>query len=80
MMGMIMVDSVGSGKYVIWPLRESDWNGLSTADCVFPSFLFIMGLAIPLAVKADSGKDLKVWGRVLKRFVLLFVIGLILNL
>ena len=80
MMGMIMVDSVGSGNYVIWPLRESDWGGLSTADCVFPSFLFIMGLAIPLSVKPSQKSDGKVWFRVVKRFVLLFLIGMILNM
>ena len=51
MVGMIMVDSMGNFDYVIWPLDETVWNGLTTADCVFPSFLFIMGLAIPLALK-----------------------------
>ena len=65
---------------MIWPLRESDWNGISTADCVFPSFLFIMGLAIPLSVRPEQSKDFRVWLRILKRFVLLFSIGLLLNL
>lgn len=51
MVGMICVDSMGDFNAVVWPLRETDWDGLSTADCVFPSFLFIMGLAVPLALK-----------------------------
>lgn len=51
MAGMILVNMNGTDLCVIWPLEESKWNGLSTADCVFPSFLFIMGLAIPFSLK-----------------------------
>lgn len=49
MFGMILVDSMGNYDCVIWPLKESNWNGLSTADCIFPTFIFIMGLSIPLS-------------------------------
>jgi predicted acyltransferase len=51
MVGMILVDDMGDYDYVIWPLNETEWDGLSPADCIFPCFLFIMGLAIPLALK-----------------------------
>jgi len=51
MVGMILVDNRGNPNHVIWPLDETSWNGLSTADCVFPSFLFISGVAITLALK-----------------------------
>jgi len=54
MVGMIMVDSMGDFDHVIWPLNETEWNGLTTADCIFPSFLFIMGLAVPLALKRED--------------------------
>lgn len=56
MVGMILVDNRGNPNYVIWPLNESQWNGLSTADCVFPSFLFISGVAITLALKPNGNK------------------------
>ena len=79
MVGMIMVDSMGDFSHVIWPLDESIWNGLSTADCVFPSFLFIMGLAVPLALKHEDRFKGGTWYKILKRFVLLFVIGMALN-
>ena len=49
MCGMIMVNDQGDTP--IWPLNESEWNGISTADLVFPSFLFIMGFAVPLAIR-----------------------------
>jgi len=51
MVGMILVDDMGDYSALIWPLRESDWDGITTADCIFPSFIFVMGLAIPLALK-----------------------------
>ena len=79
MVGMIMVDSMGDFDHVIWPLDESIWNGLSTADCVFPSFLFIMGLAIPLALKPEDKWNKSTWYKIFKRFVLLFCIGTALN-
>jgi predicted acyltransferase len=79
MVGMIMVDSMGDFDYVIWPLRETVWNGLTTADCVFPSFLFIMGLAVPLALKQEDRFKGVVWKRIIKRFVLMFLIGMALN-
>lgn len=79
MVGMIMVDSMGNFNYVIWPLDETIWNGLTTADCVFPSFLFIMGLAIPLALKQEDRWKKDTWFKIIKRFVLLFLIGMALN-
>lgn len=55
MVGMILVDNMGNSS-VIWPLDETEWNGLTTADCVFPSFLFISGMAITLAIKKNGDK------------------------
>jgi predicted acyltransferase len=44
MAGAIFVLSVGSPDYPIWPTEVSSWIGLSTADLVFPCFLFIQGV------------------------------------
>lgn len=79
MMGMIMVDSMGDFDYVIWPLNETNWDGLSTADCIFPSFLFIMGLAVPLALKREDRFKGITWYRIVKRFALMFLIGVAIN-
>ena len=79
MMGMIMVDSMGDFDHVIWPLNETNWDGLSTADCIFPSFLFIMGLAVPLALKREDRFKGATWYRIVKRFALMFLIGVAIN-
>lgn len=79
MVGMILVDNMGNFDYVIWPLDETIWNGLTTADCVFPCFLFIMGLAVPLALKREDRFKKETWYKILKRFALLFIIGMALN-
>jgi predicted acyltransferase len=73
MFGMILVNN--QGGHPIWPLDESDWNGISTADLIFPSFLFIMGFAVPLAVK-NPFKPL----RLTLRAIGLFLIGFLLHL
>ena len=79
MSGMILVNGQGNFDYVIWPLCETEWNGITTADCVFPSFLFIMGIAIPLALKKEDRYKKDVWYKIINRFILLFLIGNILN-
>lgn len=78
-MGMIMVNSMGDYLHVIWPLDETEWDGLSPADCIFPSFLFMMGLAVPLALKREDRNKGSSWYKIIKRFILLFLIGMILN-
>lgn len=75
MFGMILVDTQADWKHVFWALDHSSWNGISTADLIFPSFLFIMGFAIPLAVRPPF-KPLRFILRVLG----LFLIGFFLNL
>ena len=47
--GMIVVNNPGSGK-VYPPLRHAEWHGWTPTDLIFPSFLFIVGVAIPLAL------------------------------
>ena len=80
MVGMILVDDMGDYDALIWPLRESDWDGITTADCIFPCFIFVMGLAIPLALKPQDRGKWPCWQKILKRFLLLFIIGVFLNI
>ncbi|KAL2941052.1 Heparan-alpha-glucosaminide N-acetyltransferase [Bienertia sinuspersici] len=45
---MILVDDAGGD----WPMiAHAPWNGCNLADFVMPFFLFIVGMAIPLALK-----------------------------
>ncbi|KAK8960816.1 hypothetical protein KSP40_PGU018831 [Platanthera guangdongensis] len=45
---MILVDGAGGE----WPvIGHAPWNGCYLADFVMPFFLFIVGMAVPLALK-----------------------------
>ncbi len=74
MMGMILVDN--QGPHPPWFLDHAQWNGLTPADLIFPSFLFIMGMATPLATTTKNPARIK---NVI-RIIALFLIGVFLNL
>ena len=44
--GMILVDNPGSDDGAYWPIKHADWNGLTPADFIFPSFLFLVGVSM----------------------------------
>ena len=48
---MILVDDAGSAYERI---DHSPWNGCTLADFVMPFFLFIVGVAIALALKVNT--------------------------
>ena len=49
---MILVNNAGDGAASYAQLRHSVWNGCTVTDVVFPSFLFIVGVSIALALGA----------------------------
>ena len=65
---MIFVND-GAGHY--WFLEHSTWNGLYVADLVFPWFVWIMGVCIPMSVRSNKKKKVPlttvIWG-ITKRF------------
>src|ERR1044072_3861015 len=48
--GMVLVNNPGTWGAVCAPLRHADWHGWTPTDLIFPFFLFIVGVAIPLAL------------------------------
>lgn len=52
---MIFVNN-GGGEY--WWIDHAPWNGLHVADLVFPSFIWIMGVCIPLSIKSQLGRNI----------------------
>lgn len=52
---MIFVNS-GGGHY--WWIEHAVWNGLHFADLVFPWFLFIMGVCIPMSIKSQIHRQI----------------------
>lgn len=74
MFGMIFANCKGQNPP--WWLKHASWDGLYPPDLIFPAFMFIMGMAVPLAV--TKNKPLT-WRKVL-RVVALFLIGIFINL
>jgi len=80
--GMVLVNNPGSWEHIYWPLEHAQWSGWTPTDLVFPFFVFIVGVAIPLAFgkRLESGgstRDLYV--KIVKRTLIIFAIGLFLN-
>ncbi|MDL2282729.1 heparan-alpha-glucosaminide N-acetyltransferase domain-containing protein, partial [Parabacteroides sp. OttesenSCG-928-G06] len=79
--GMIMVNNAGSWRYVYAPLRHVSWDGLTPTDLVFPFFMFIMGVSMFISLKKYDFKLTKEsLIKVLKRTLVIFLVGLGLNL
>lgn len=76
---MIMVNNPGTWSHVYAPLRHAEWNGLTPTDLVFPFFMFIMGISSYMSLRKYGFHLSKasVW-KVLRRTVLIFLIGLAL--
>jgi predicted acyltransferase len=80
--GMILVNNPGDWSHVFPPLRHAEWHGFTPTDLVFPSFLLIVGAAIPFALgnRIERGDTrAAVLAKVLRRSALIFAIGLFLN-
>jgi predicted acyltransferase len=81
--GMILVNMASIAEPNVYPLLlHADWHGCTLADLVFPFFLFIVGVAMTFSLSkyTNSNKPtLSVYGRILRRAVILFALGLLLN-
>lgn len=76
---MIFVNN-GAGDHIFPMLQHAKWNGMTLADIVFPFFLFIMGVAMFLSMKKFRFEwSVPLVRKIVKRTVLLFVIGLAIN-
>ncbi|XP_047488331.1 heparan-alpha-glucosaminide N-acetyltransferase-like isoform X2 [Penaeus chinensis] len=76
---MIFVN-YGAGRY--WFLEHATWNGLQVADLVFPWFLWIMGVCIPMGLQSAIRRNVpkkKTFFRIVKRSLKLFLLGIVLN-
>eukprot|EP00118_Oscarella_pearsei_P026707 m.310317 g.310317 ORF g.310317 m.310317 type:complete len:615 (+) comp50868_c0_seq1:21-1865(+) len=76
---MIFVNYRG-GSY--WFFKHSRWNGLTVADLVFPWFDFILGTSAAISLNSLDRRDISRWRiflKVIRRFVILFALGLIIS-
>ncbi len=80
--GMILVTDPGTYSARYSMLAHAEWQGWTATDMIFPTFLWIVGVAIPFSLasqRAGSATPAAVLGRILRRTVLLIVLGLVLN-
>ncbi|HEX7845754.1 MAG TPA: DUF5009 domain-containing protein [Chitinophagaceae bacterium] len=77
---MILVNNPGSWSHIYDPLEHAPWHGLTPTDLVFPFFLFAVGNAMAFVMpKLEAAGDAVFWKKVIKRTLLIFLIGLFLN-
>lgn len=78
-MFMIFVNN-GAGEEIFSTLQHSKWNGMTPCDLVFPFFLFIMGISTYLSLRKGGFRWTPQQARkTIKRTLLLFLIGLLIN-
>lgn len=77
MAAMVLVNNPGTWVAVHPPLRHAAWHDLTPTDVVFPFFLFIVGVAIPLSL--DGRPTSVALVRVVRRALVIFGLGLLLN-
>jgi predicted acyltransferase len=81
--GMVLVNNPGTWEAIYSPLEHAEWNGWTPTDLVFPFFLFIVGVAITLALGKrveQNGVNGDVYVKIARRAALIFFIGLFLTM
>lgn len=82
MVVMIFVNDLASVQGLPWWTYHMPRgvNGMTYVDVVFPAFLFIVGISIPLAVerRLERGGQWALWRHILARFASLAALGIFL--
>ena len=77
---MIGVNNPGSWSHLFSPLAHATWHGATPTDLVFPFFLFAVGNALAFVMPGfERGPPSAFWARLVKRTLLIFLLGLLLN-
>lgn len=79
--GMIIVNNPGSWSHIYGPLKHAEWHGITPTDYVFPFFLFIVGVAIPIALgkRVAEGITRDVYFKIITRSLAIFATGIALS-
>lgn len=78
--GMVLVNNPGTWSAIYSPLEHAKWNGWTPTDMIFPFFVFIMGISIPIALgkRLEQGITPDVYWKIVKRSLIIFGLGLFL--
>jgi len=77
---MVLVNTPGDGGHVYAPLEHAAWNGWTPTDVVFPSFAWIIGVAITIVLSrrlAAGVSRAQIFTTAVRRAAILYVLGLI---
>jgi predicted acyltransferase len=82
MAAMLLVNNPGDWNHLYRQLDHAAWNGWTCTDLIFPFFLWIVGVAMPLSMgrrlEAGEPRSKAVW-RLVRRSVIIIGLGLALN-
>jgi len=79
---MMLVNNPGDWSAAYSPLLHASWHGWTFTDTVFPFFLWIVGVAIPLSIvrRLEQGQSRReLFTHAVRRAAILFGLGLFLN-
>ena len=68
------------GNAIADQMEHVPWEGLHLIDLIFPTFLFLAGASWPFSLASQRAKgysDRRIFGRIVKRFLILVALGLI---
>src|SRR5580704_1335695 len=77
---MILVNTPGDGRHVYAPLQHAEWHGWTATDVVFPSFLWIVGVAMTLSMGRSVTAGVsraRLLTQAARRAAILFVLGVL---
>jgi len=83
--GGILAAAIGQMTGAGWletQMGHVEWEGFRFFDLIFPLFMFIAGVAIPLSIKSKLEKNVpkrRLFWKAFKRMVILIILGLLYN-
>jgi len=79
--GMVLVNNPGTWSAIYGPLKHAEWHGITPTDYIFPFFLFIVGVAIPIALskRLEAGITRDVYFKIVSRSFLIFALGILIS-
>ncbi len=80
--GMVLVNNPGTWSAIYDPLEHAAWHGITPTDYIFPFFLFIVGVAIPIALKkrVENGVNRDLYLKIIQRAATIFALGLLMSM
>jgi len=79
---MMLVNNPGNWNAAYQPLLHAEWHGWTFTDLIFPFFIWIVGVAIPLSTarRLEQGQSrTQLLLHALRRSVIIFALGFFLN-